>query len=113
MVLAGHTDFDGYRGQAIRDNRGAHLLSRNGKDSSRKFPRVFATIEEALPLYCRISCIATRTLPLVADGSRTSFSKFEETLTHTFLEFFVISLDAHKPLGVYLCAPQGPLLGPR
>ncbi len=33
---------DGYRGQAIHDKRGVHLLSRNGKDLSRKFPRVFA-----------------------------------------------------------------------
>lgn len=40
---------DGYRGQAIHDKRGVHLLSRNGKDFSRKFPGVFAAIEKALP----------------------------------------------------------------
>jgi len=41
---------DGYRAQAMRDNRGVHLLSRNGKDFSRKFPGVFAALMKALPL---------------------------------------------------------------
>ena len=39
---------DGFRGQAIRDNRGVHLLSRNGKDFSKKFPQVFAALAESL-----------------------------------------------------------------
>jgi DNA ligase D-like protein (predicted ligase) len=41
---------DGYRAQATRDERGVHLWSRNGKDFSRKFPRVFAALKAALPL---------------------------------------------------------------
>src|SRR5215469_290549 len=41
---------DGFRAQAIRDKRGVHLLSRNGKDFSCKFPRVFAALSDALPL---------------------------------------------------------------
>ena len=41
---------DGFRGQAIRDNRGIHLLSKNGKDFSNKFPQVYAALKEALPL---------------------------------------------------------------
>jgi DNA ligase D-like protein (predicted ligase) len=42
--------FDGFRGQAIRDKNGIHLLSRNGKDFSKKFPQVFAALAEALPM---------------------------------------------------------------
>jgi hypothetical protein len=41
---------DGFRGQAIRDNRGVRLLSKNGKDFSKKFPQVFAALPEALPI---------------------------------------------------------------
>jgi DNA ligase D-like protein (predicted ligase) len=41
---------DGYRAQAIRDKNGVHLLSRNGKSFSRKFPLVFAALEDALPI---------------------------------------------------------------
>lgn len=41
---------DGFRAQAIRDSRGVHLLSRNGKDFSKKFPQVFAALTEALPI---------------------------------------------------------------
>ena len=41
---------DGYRGQAIRDTRGVHLLSRRGKDFSRKYPGVFAALKDALPI---------------------------------------------------------------
>jgi ATP-dependent DNA ligase len=41
---------DGYRGQAIRDTRGVHILSRRGKDFSRKYPAVFAAHKDALPI---------------------------------------------------------------
>ena len=41
---------DGFRGQGIRDKSGVHLLSRNGKDFSKKFPQVCAALKEALPL---------------------------------------------------------------
>ena len=33
---------DGFRAQAIRDQSGVHLFSRNGKDFSKKLPQVFA-----------------------------------------------------------------------
>jgi DNA ligase D-like protein (predicted ligase) len=39
---------DGFRGQAIRDKRGVHLLSKNGKDFSKKFPHVCAALKDAL-----------------------------------------------------------------
>ena len=41
---------DGYRGQAIRDKRGVRLLSKNGKDFSRRFPGVCVALKNALPL---------------------------------------------------------------
>ena len=41
---------DGFRKRGIRDKRGVHLLSRNGKDFSKKFPQVCAALKEALSL---------------------------------------------------------------
>ncbi|WP_162601243.1 hypothetical protein [Occallatibacter savannae] len=41
---------DGFRGQAIRDRDGVHLFSKNGKDFSKKFPKVFAALGKALPV---------------------------------------------------------------
>src|ERR1035438_8723343 len=41
--------FDGFRGQGIRDKSGVHLLSRNGKDLSKRFPQVCAALKEAMP----------------------------------------------------------------
>ena len=123
---------DGYRGQAIRDSRGAHLLSRNGKDfviggftsgSNGIDALVVGFYSGRSLLYAarvRAGLIpATRRMHSYSDI--TSCRRWDahvppqirETLTHTFLEFFVISLDAHKPLGVYLCAPRGPPFGPR
>jgi bifunctional non-homologous end joining protein LigD len=39
---------DGYRAQGIRDSRGARVLSKNGKDLSKKFPAVATALDHAL-----------------------------------------------------------------
>jgi ATP-dependent DNA ligase len=39
---------DGYRTQAIRDGRGVRLLSKNGKDLSKKYPHVVRALGGAL-----------------------------------------------------------------
>jgi DNA ligase D-like protein (predicted ligase) len=41
---------DGFRGQAIHDRKGVRLLSKNGKDFSKKFPQVFAALADAFPM---------------------------------------------------------------
>ena len=41
---------DGFRAQAIRDQSGVHLFSRNGKDFSKKFAQVFSVLTKALPM---------------------------------------------------------------
>jgi ATP-dependent DNA ligase len=41
---------DGFRAQGIWDKSSVHLLSKNGKDFSKKFPQVCAALKEALPL---------------------------------------------------------------
>lgn len=41
---------DGYRAQGIRDAKGTQLLSRNGKDFSKKYPRVVRGLEGALAM---------------------------------------------------------------
>ncbi len=40
---------DGFRGQAIRDDLGTHLFSKNGKDFTRRFPLLAAALANALP----------------------------------------------------------------
>jgi hypothetical protein len=39
---------DGFRGQAIRDQSGVRLYSRNGKDLTRIYPQVVASLTAAL-----------------------------------------------------------------
>src|SRR5689334_12830274 len=39
---------DGYRAQAIRDGAGARLLSRRGKDLTRKYPLVSRDLPDAI-----------------------------------------------------------------
>jgi DNA ligase D-like protein (predicted ligase) len=40
---------DGFRGQAVHDRGGIHLYSRNGKDFTRRFPRLLSALEAAMP----------------------------------------------------------------
>src|ERR1700722_20156700 len=40
---------DGYRAQAIREADKVRLLSRNGKDLSKRFPRIVSALNHALP----------------------------------------------------------------
>jgi ATP-dependent DNA ligase len=39
---------DGYRAQAIRDGKGVRILSRNGKDLTKKYPLLVRDLKEAI-----------------------------------------------------------------
>jgi ATP-dependent DNA ligase len=39
---------DGYRAQAIRDSRGVRVLSRNGKDLTKKYPLLVRDLNDAI-----------------------------------------------------------------
>lgn len=41
---------DGYRAQGVKGSQGARVLSKNGKDLSKKFPAVTAALDDALRL---------------------------------------------------------------
>ena len=79
---------DGYRGQAIRDNRGVHLRSRNGKDFSRKYPGVFAALKEALPLGTAVD----GELVAFDETGHLSFNSLQNANADTNVVFFVFDV---------------------
>jgi bifunctional non-homologous end joining protein LigD len=83
---------DGYRGQAIRDKRGVHLLSRNGKDFSRKFPQVFAALEDALPPGTAVD----GELVAFDEAGQPSFNALQNAGKETSIVYFVFDLLWHR-----------------
>ena len=79
---------DGFRGQGIRDNRGVHLLSRNGKDFSQKFPQVCAALKEALPLGTAVD----GELVAFDETGHPSFNAIQNASTETNIVFFVFDV---------------------
>jgi len=79
---------DGFRGQAIRDQRGIHLLSRNGKDFSRKFQGVFAALKEALPPGSAVD----GELVAFDETGQLSFNALQNAGRETSIVYFVFDL---------------------
>lgn len=79
---------DGFRGQAIRDKNGVHLLSRNGKDFSKKFPQVFAALAEALPLGTAVD----GELVAFDESGQPSFSAIQNADADTNVMFFAFDV---------------------
>lgn len=76
---------DGYRAQAIRDSTGVRLLSRNGKDFSKKFPGVFAALNEAMP---NRTVVDGELVAFDFDG-RPSFNELQNADSSTNVVFYV------------------------
>ncbi len=83
---------DGYRGQAIRDGRGLRLLSRNGKDFSKKFPAVFAAVHEALPAGTALD----GELVAFDENGQPSFNAIQNANVETNVVFFVFDVLFHQ-----------------
>jgi DNA ligase D-like protein (predicted ligase) len=83
---------DGYRGQAIRDKRGVHLYSRNGKDFSLKYPRVFAALKAALPLGTAVD----GELVAFDETGHQSFHALQDADANTHVVFFVFDVLANR-----------------
>ena len=83
---------DGYRGQAIRDVRGLHLLSRNGKDFSKKFPAVFAALNEALTAGTALD----GELVAFDENGQPSFNAIQNSSAETNVVFFVFDVLFHQ-----------------
>jgi len=83
---------DGFRGQGIRDKRGVHLLSRNGKDFAKKFPQVGAALKDALSLGTAVDG------ELVAFDERghPSFNAIQNATTETNIVFFVFDVLVNR-----------------
>jgi ATP-dependent DNA ligase len=79
---------DGYRAQAIRDKNGVHLFSKNGKDFSKKFPQLFAALEEALPEGTAVD----GELVAFDDGGHPSFNAIQNASAATNIVFFVFDI---------------------
>lgn len=82
---------DGYRGQAIHDNHGVHLLSRNGKDFSKKFPAVFAALKHALP----VGTALDGELIAFDENGQPSFSAMQDASTETDVVLFAFDVLFH------------------
>jgi bifunctional non-homologous end joining protein LigD len=83
---------DGFRGQGIRDKRGVHLLSRNGKDFSKKFPQVCAALKEALPLGTAVD----GELVAFDESGHPSFNAIQNASAETNIVFFVFDVLVNR-----------------
>jgi DNA ligase D-like protein (predicted ligase) len=79
---------DGFRGQAIRDNRGVHLLSKNGKDFSNRFPQVCAALKESLPQGTSVD----GELVAFDEGGHPSFNALQNATAETNIVFFAFDV---------------------
>jgi len=91
---------DGYRGQAIHDSRGVHLLSRNGKHFANKFLAVFFDLKHALP----IGTALDGELVAFDESGQPSFNAIQNASAETNVIFFVFDIlfhggkDVRRPL---------------
>jgi DNA ligase D-like protein (predicted ligase) len=83
---------DGFRGQAIRDNSGVHLLSKNGKEFSKKFPQVCAALREALPLGTAVD----GELVAFDEAGHPSFNAIQNADAKTNIVFFVFDVLVNR-----------------
>lgn len=83
---------DGYRGQAFRDQRGVQLLSRRGKDFSRKFARVFNALKDSIPL----GTATDGELVAFDEGGRPSFNALQNADAETHIVFFAFDILIHR-----------------
>ena len=83
---------DGFRGQAIRDKSGVHLLSRNGKDFSKKFPQVFAALKNALPMGTAVD----GELVAFDESGHPSFNAIQNANPETNIVFFVFDVLVNR-----------------
>jgi DNA ligase D-like protein (predicted ligase) len=83
---------DGYRGQAFRDERGVHLLSRRGKDFSRKFPRVLKALSGSIPPGTAID----GELVALDETGHLSFNVLQNADAATNVVFFAFDVLMHR-----------------
>jgi ATP-dependent DNA ligase len=83
---------DGFRGQGIRDKRGVHLLSRNGKDFSKKFLQICIALTEALPMGTSVD----GELAAFDESGHLSFNSIQNASADTNIVFFVFDVLVNR-----------------
>ena len=83
---------DGFRGQAIRDQRGLRLYSRNGKDFTRKYPQVVAALSAVL----RPGTVLDGELVAFDKIGRPSFAAMQDAGADTKVVFFAFDVLMHE-----------------
>ena len=79
---------DGYRAQAIRDRDGVRLLSRNGKDLTRKYPLVSRDLLEAIEPNTALD----GELVAFDDEGKLSFNALQNATARTHVVFFAFDI---------------------
>ena len=83
---------DGFRGQAIRDQSGVRLYSRNGKDFTRKYPQVVASLTAAL----RPGTVLDGELVAFDLNGRPSFAAMQDADAASNVVFFAFDVLMHE-----------------
>jgi bifunctional non-homologous end joining protein LigD len=79
---------DGYRAQAIRDSKGIRLLSRNGKDLTKKYPPLVNGLNDAIPADTALD----GELVAFDDAGLPSFNALQNATRDTNVVFFAFDV---------------------
>ena len=82
---------DGYRAQAIRERSGVRLLSRNGKDLTKRFPGVVTALGEAIAS----GTVVDGELVALGDNGKPSFNALQNADTRTPVVFYAFDILRH------------------
>src|ERR1700758_732712 len=83
---------DGYRAQAIHDRGGVRLLSRRGKDLSKKYPLVTRDLSEAI----KVGTALDGELVAFDDKGKLSFNALQNAATGAHVVFFAFDVLVAK-----------------
>jgi len=79
---------DGYRAQAIRDSRGVRVLSRNGKDLTKKYPQLMRGLNDAIAADTALD----GELVAFDDAGFPSFNALQNATLETNVVFFAFDV---------------------
>lgn len=79
---------DGFRGQAVRDESGIRLYSKNGKDFTRKFSHLARALMDALPTNTALD----GELVAFDSSGKPSFRALQDADRETHVVFFVFDV---------------------
>src|SRR5215469_9984239 len=79
---------DGYRAQAIRDGTGARLLSRRGKDLTKRYPLVLSDLLNAI----KVGTAFDGELVAFDNEGKLSFNALQNAASQTHVVFFAFDI---------------------